>query len=392
MSIRCKSPCFLLAILLAAGFCWGASPKLPTELEPALDLFNRGQLLEAYAVLNGLEGTHSTSKEFLFLKAMTKWKMMWLSTYNSADRQEVIGLLDNVDSICVPGLQQDAALQFYHAAAIGLRAQVAATDGDWWKTAKLGKRMKNHASKIVEKDPEFYPAYYLLGSYNYFADALPGYLKFLRVFVFLPGGDRKQGLKQLIEAYEKADITKGEAGKTLVIIYTYYEQNFDDGIKMSDNVLDQYAPSFDVGLYKGINLYYSKDFEGTISWFEKLRLQILDYSAKHAPDDSVVPIYRPMEREIRYWTARAKIQQQKWDEAREILLALAEPPVHQPYWLLRGVYLSLAQVDYNEKKDDSAEAWIEKVLKWTDVKEAHEKAKKLKKRKGRVAMFEIDFL
>ena len=383
---------FLPILLFVANFCWATSPELTPEIQARLALLNSGQLIEAYHSLKALESTHSESKEFLFLLAMAKCKMMWLSTFNASDRQEVIELLDKVDAMCLPVMEQDLNSQFYHASAIGLRAQIAATEGDWWKTAKLGKKMKGHAVKIVEKDREFYPVYYLLGSYNYFADALPSYMKFLRVLVFLPGGDRKEGLKQLILAYEKGGISQGEAGKTLAVIYTYYEKKFEDGKRMCEDLLVRYPQCYDVGLYKGINLYFLKDYEASVSWFEDLRARIQIYSAIHKSPDSIIPLYRPMEREIRYWIARGKIQQEKWEEARELLMELAEPPVHQPYWLLRGVYLSLAQIDYHDKNPLRAESWIAKVLKWEDVKDSREKAKKLKKKKGNVGTFDIDLL
>ncbi len=383
---------FLAVLLFVANSCWATSPELAPELQARLELFNNGQLIEAYNSLKDLEGTHSESKEFLFLQAMAKWKMMWLSTFSPSDREEVIELLDKVDSMCMPALDQDLNSKFYYASAIGLRAQIAATEGDWWKTAKLGKKMKKYAVEISEKDRDFFPVYYLLGSYNYFADALPSYMKFLRVFVFLPGGNRKEGFKQLILAYEKGGITQSEAGKTLAVIYTYYEKKFEDGKLMCDDLLERYPQSYDVGLYKGINLYFLKDYEASISWFEDLRARIQVYSAVHNSPDAIIPLYRPMEREVRYWIARGKIQQEKWEEARELLMELANPQVHQPYWLLRGVYLSLAQIDYHEKNIPGAETWISKVLKWEDVKDAHDKAKKLKKKKGHVGTFDIDLL
>jgi hypothetical protein len=390
MKIRISN-CIFFFLLGLANLCFAGSPELPTELHQSLDLFNKGQLLEAYTTLDSLDNGAANSKEFLFLKAMTKWKMMWLSTYNPSDKKEVIALLDQVDDLCLPGVEEDATMQFYHAAATGLRAQIAATGGDWWKTAKLGKQMKNDAVEILAKDPEFYPANYLLGSYNYFADALPGYLKFLRVFVFLPGGDRKDGLKQLRLAYEKGGITESEAAKTLAIIYTYYERKFQSGKEICDELLERYPPSFDIALYRAINLYFLKDYAGSIASLQELRSDILEYSEKHG-EDSVLPVYRPMEREVRYWIARGKIQQRKWDEARALLDDLAEPRVHHPYWLLRGVYLSLAQLDYQAKNIPRAEGWIAKVLQWSDVKESHDKAKKLKKKKGQVGVFDIDFL
>ena len=96
------SSCFLCFLFISTGF--GGSPDLPEQLQPALDLFNNGELIEAYKTLNEFDANQEASKEFLFLKAMTKWKMMWLSTYNAADKKEVLKLLDEVDELCLPNM------------------------------------------------------------------------------------------------------------------------------------------------------------------------------------------------------------------------------------------------------------------------------------------------
>src|SRR5262249_41367369 len=147
------------------------------------------------------------------------------------------------------------------AAGLGLRAQIAATENHWWETAQLGKKMKAATEDLLKQDPNYFPAYYLLGSYNYFADALPSYLKFLRTLVFLPHGNRIEGLNQLILAYQKGGVVSVEAGRTLAIIYTYYQKRYDYGAQMCENLLTTYPDSFDVSLYKGINLYFSMSWE-----------------------------------------------------------------------------------------------------------------------------------
>jgi hypothetical protein len=383
---------FFLLLLLIPNLLWAVPLELSPALQSPLQQLNNGQVLEALDTLSELENTHLNSREYLFLKAMVKWKMMWLSTFTPKDAQEVLDLLDEVENICRPLLDEDTDARFFYAASIGLRAQIAATQGDWWKTAKLGKKMKGEALLIIEKDQNYYPAYYLAGSYNYFADALPGYLKVLRAFAFLPGGDRKQGLQQLVLSYEKGGITESEAGQTLAIIYTYYEHNFAESNRICEKILSRYPLSYDTALYKGVSLYYLKEWKEAGNWLENLRSQILSYSSKHETSGQIVAVYQPMEREVRYWIARTLIQQQRYSEAREILLTLANPPVHQPYWLLRAVYLSLAQIDYLNEEPGRAEGYIFRVLQWDDVKDAHEKAKKLKKKKGKVGDFDIDFL
>lgn len=381
----------VLCLILLFAPCISFAEKLPADLEQNLQLMTNGQLLEAYSGLQEIHEQRPEDVAATFLLALSKWKMMWLSTYSQTDRQMLVELLDRVDFLCKPEMDQDKDLLFYHTSVFGLRSQLAATENQWWETAQLGKKMKNEAQKLYHKDPEYYQAYYLLGSYNYFADALPGYLKFLRTFAFLPGGDRIGGLKQLIVAYEKGETVSSEAGRTLVMIYTYFEKRHDFGIQMCDMLLTPYPQAYDLGLYKGINLYFSKSFEKSVDWLQHVRSQIREYSQKHE-SEQILPVYFPMEREVRYWMARNLIQLHRYPEARELLMDLIKPEIHQPWWLMRGVYLSLAQIEYQVDQPEQAEKWLSMVLRWRDVKDSHNKANLLRKKKGNVDMFDIDIL
>jgi len=365
--------------------------KLPADLEQNLQLMTNGQLLEAHSGFQKIHEQRPENVPAAFLLALSKWKMMWLSTYNQTDRQNLVELLDQVDLLCEPEMDQDLDLLFYHASVFGIRSQLAATENQWWETAQLGRKMKNEAQKVYHKDPEYYPAYYLLGSYNYFADALPGYLKFLRTFAFLPGGDRIGGLKQLIVAYEKGETVSSEAGRTLAMIYTYFEKRHDFGVQMCDTLLTQYPQAYDLGLYKGINLYFNKSFEKSVEWLQHERSQIREYSQKHG-SEQILPVYFPMEREVRYWIARNMIQLHRYSEARELLMDLTKPEIHQPWWLMRGVYLSLAQIEYQVDQREQAEKWLSIVLRWRDAKDSHDKSNLLRKKKGKVDLFDLDML
>ena len=153
-----------------------------------------------------------------------------------------------------------------------------------------------------------------------------------------------------------------------------------------------YPDSFDVRLYKGINLYYSSKFDESESWFKELRSKILSYSQSNGgSEEKVVALYLPMEREVRYWTARCLIQQKEYNQAKEILEELNDPPVHQPWWIMRGTYLSLAQIYFIQDEAERAEALVQKVLDGDDAKDSHEKAKLLLKKKDKIDKFDIDF-
>ncbi len=383
---------YVFFFLLITSPCVAKELTLPPELLHPLVQMNNGYLLEAYSELKSYNHENPDDRAGLFLQAFVKWKMMWLSTYSESDRNELQDLFEQVEKQTEPDMKDDTDALFFYTGVLGMRAQLAATENEWWATAQLGKQMKHNAELLVENDPEYNEAFYFLGSFNYFADALPSYIKFLRTLMFLPSGDRTKGSKQLIRAYEKGNLVSAEAGRTLAIIYTYYERIPKYGIRMCDNLLLQYPDGFDVGLYKGINLYYTSKFKESETWLKQLRSNILKYSQNHVgTEEKVISVYMPMEREVRYWIARSLIQQKRYEEAREILEKLNDPPIHQPWWIIRGVYLSLAQLYYLEDEPSRVAPLLNQVLDWDDAKESHTKARLLKKKKDKIGKFEIDF-
>jgi hypothetical protein len=383
---------YVFLFLLIASPCFAKELTFPPELLQPLAQMNNGHLLESYSEVKTYNHEKPEQRAGIFLQAFVKWKMMWLSTYNKSDKDELQELFELAEKQTTPYIQNDNEALFYYTGVLGMRAQLAATENEWWSTAQLGKQMKRNAEQLVENDPDINDAYYFLGSFNYFADALPSYIKFLRTFMFLPGGNRKEGSQQLVRAYEKGNLVSAEAGRTLAIIYTYYEKIPKFGIQMCDNLLARFPDSFDVRLYKGINLYYSSKFDESESWFKELHSKILSYShGNGGSEEKVVSLYLPMEREVRYWTARSLIQQKEYNQAKEILEELNDPPVHQPWWIMRGTYLSLAQIYFIQDEPERAEALVKKVLDGDDAKDSHEKATLLSKKKGKIDKFDIDF-
>jgi hypothetical protein len=386
-----KRFCILVLLTFLCGSAWAL--ELTPDVRAGLDLMNNGRLLEAYTYLKETHAKNAADVQATFGLALVKFRIMWLSTYDQSDRKELVGLLDDVEAKTRNHLD-NKDMMFYYSAICGIRAQLVATEGDWWEAAKLGKSMKKNTEKLVKMDSDYYPAYYLLGTYNYFADVLPGAVKFLRSLLFIPGGDRNEGLRQLSLAYEKDNAVSVEAGRTMVLIQVYYEKAYPTGVRVADNLLTTYPDNFEVGIYKGVGLYYNQSWDKCDEWLHHLRDELLAYSREHKDlpqHDGVVPLYVPMERESRYWIARSLIQRRRYAEARELLAALASAPVDQPYWLKRWVYLSLAQLDYLDGRSESAERWLDPVLRDMDVKNSHDKAEIMKKKKGRVGMFETDF-
>lgn len=118
---------------------------------------------------------------------------------------------------------QRAEAWFYLAGSYGPRVQWRVLRGDRLRAALDGKKIKDALERAVRLDPALHDAYFGIGMYHYYADIAPAAAKILRMLLFLPGGDRTKGLREMQQARERGELLKGEADYQLQLIYLWYE-------------------------------------------------------------------------------------------------------------------------------------------------------------------------
>ena len=116
--------------------------------------------------------------------------------------------------------QDLARSHLYEGYAYALRARLEGMHDRDLPTARAGKRMRSHLLRALELDPNLTDAYLGVGIYNYFVDTLPGIVKFLSIFIGLPGGSRTEGLQQLQRCAQKGELGRPEAKFYLAKDYT----------------------------------------------------------------------------------------------------------------------------------------------------------------------------
>jgi tetratricopeptide (TPR) repeat protein len=89
---------------------------------------------------------------------------------------------------------------FYLGAAYGARVQWRVLRGEKVAAARDGKRIKEVMDRAIALEPGMDDAYFGLGMYKYYADVAPAAARVLRFLLLLPGGDRKEGLREMLRA------------------------------------------------------------------------------------------------------------------------------------------------------------------------------------------------
>ena len=129
---------------------------------------------------------------------------------------------------------------FYMGAAYAVRVQWRVLRDEKLSAARDGKRILKALEQSLELDPGLDDAYFGMGMYKYYADVAPAAARFLRALLFLPGGDRKLGLEQMLRARSRGKLLQGEAEYQLHIIYLWYERQTKRALEILADLRQQY--------------------------------------------------------------------------------------------------------------------------------------------------------
>ena len=113
---------------------------------------------------------------------------------------------------------------FYLGGAYGARAQWRVLREERLAAARDGKRIKNSLEQALALDSSIRDAYFGIGLYHYYADVAPAALRMLRWLLLLPGGNRVQGLEEMLRARKDGQLLQSEADFQLHLIYLWYEK------------------------------------------------------------------------------------------------------------------------------------------------------------------------
>jgi hypothetical protein len=123
---------------------------------------------------------------------------------------------------------------FYLAGSYAPRAQWRVLRGERLAAALDGKRIKDALERALQLDPSLDDAYFGIGLYHYYADVAPATAKMLRWLMFLPGGDRANGMREMLRARNRGELLRGEADYQLHVLDLWYEHNTVEALALLD--------------------------------------------------------------------------------------------------------------------------------------------------------------
>jgi hypothetical protein len=116
--------------------------------------------------------------------------------------------------------------------AYGARAQWRVERKQRLAAARDGKRIKTALERALVLDPLLHDARFGVGMYHYYAAVAPRALRMFRWFLLLPGGNREEGLQQMIDGYELGGVVRDEAAYQLHRVYLWYEDRSAEALTL----------------------------------------------------------------------------------------------------------------------------------------------------------------
>ena len=157
--------------------------------------------------------------------------------------EPIHAVLDTAIALANAALDRDVADHknyFYRGYAWLNKSQLLVLTRSYWSAGRAASRAKDDLERYLAKHPGDADAAGSLGAFLYFADAIPGFVKFLSKLLFMPSGDREKGLELLRygashDAAMSADWRFISAAVDLV-----FEGNFERGAAEFVELLEAY--------------------------------------------------------------------------------------------------------------------------------------------------------
>jgi tetratricopeptide (TPR) repeat protein len=225
---------------------------------------------------------------------------------------------------------------FYLGGAYGARAQWRVLREQRLAAARDGKRIKNALEQALALDPSLTDAYFGIGLYHYYADVAPAAFRMLRWVLLLPGGDRLEGMREMLRARSDGQLLQSEADYQLHLIYLWYEKQPERALQLLRGLHDRHPrnPVF-VQLIAEIQDVYLHDLQASRQTWETL----LDSAQAPRVAEPAMT-----EASARLGLARVLDRLSDPDTAMQHLHAIIETKPPGPYGVLARAQLTLGQI------------------------------------------------
>jgi tetratricopeptide (TPR) repeat protein len=309
-----------------------------------------------------------------FLDAMVEWWRITTTSSRSKKLDDVF--LDKINKtieVCDKLIDKnrfDVPALFFKGGAVGYRGRFYATREQYLKAADDGRIGFDLLMECQKLAPQNHDVMLGAGLYNYFAATLPEQYPILKAaMMFLPSGDKKLGILQLVTAGKRAQYAATEAKVVLLQVYYQFEKNPTEAIKIAQELFTSYPDNAYFQRYVGrcqVQLGFNAEYEST--WRDALRKCI---DKKNGSYDLLTA------REGLYYIGVALLNRNQLDSALRYFYKCDEAGRHldeDVSGFTVKVNIKIGNVYDLQGKRELAISQYKKVLSWDERQNSHTEA------------------
>ena len=223
----------MTGLFLAAAV--SVSTPADPEYRAALELVYDGAFHAAEHSLAALADAHPDDPVGAYLLALALcWRLEQRPESTELDR-DLLRRVDRALALASTRLARDpddARARLGRAAAHAVRSRYLMFRGKRSAAARDAVTMREELTEMLARGAESKDALFGLGLYDYYADVLPRFARFLRFLAGMPRGDRARGLQRIEEATTAGTLFHGtEARVQLYEIYAFSEDKPDRALE-----------------------------------------------------------------------------------------------------------------------------------------------------------------
>ena len=216
--------CGLIVWAVVAGPSPAAAQPPPDPVRRGFDLLYQGDRPAAQRHFEGLLAAQPESLPVQFALLMIANDRVKDDPATAPDFERRLDAFISATERRYHANRRETGALFHLAQAHMLRASYRFEhDKGMLGAARDGAKAKNYSETYIKAHPDHADAYLTLGLYNYFVDLAPTFAKVFRFLLFLPAGNRVEGLKQIERAAAHGPLFGEKAERLLVQIYGQLE-------------------------------------------------------------------------------------------------------------------------------------------------------------------------
>jgi tetratricopeptide (TPR) repeat protein len=310
----------------------------------------------------------------------------------AADAAAMAAQLDTAIALCDETLKSEAAdpiyLYYRGRAQLG-KAQVNVLSRSYWSAGRNARKAKNDLEEFLKHAPDNGDAQGDLGAFLYFADTLPGVIKFVSKLLFFPTGDRDRGLEMIHFAASNPGVFRLDYQIGVAAIDLLFEGYLEQGAIAMRALVDEHP-----GYTRLVEPF------GVLSPLDPLNIR-----EHQRLEDDVLATRLDMTGAWMDWSLIKRIQLHRAyadmyfrspSEALDQFTKFIDDPEERPDWALPLALINRGQLYAKSGRTDEALAAFERVLAIDTMSHFHDRAvqmpKSLEKPWKTIDLDDLDFI